>query len=77
LSQFLIDGAVSRGVKLHKPAQATTVVEDVNGTIAAVKIVSLDSKKESIIPCTDLVLSMGPWDTTGSQRPVPLLSGII
>lgn len=54
LSQFLIDSAVSRGVKLHKPAQATTVVEDVNGTIVAVKIVSLDSMKESIIPCTNL-----------------------
>ncbi|KAJ6191049.1 hypothetical protein N7519_001070 [Penicillium mononematosum] len=61
LSQFLIDSAVSRGVKLHNPAQATTVVEDVNGTIVAVKIVSLDSMKESIIPCTNLVLSMGPW----------------
>ncbi|CAI7609227.1 unnamed protein product [Penicillium glandicola] len=61
LSQFLIDDAVSRGVKLHNPAQATEVVTDVNGTITGVKIVSLVSKKESIIPCTNLVLSMGPW----------------
>lgn len=61
LSQFLIDGAVSRGVKLHNPAQATAVVKDGNGTITGVKIVSLDSKKETIIPCANLVLSMGPW----------------
>ncbi|CAG8893476.1 unnamed protein product [Penicillium egyptiacum] len=61
LSQFLIDGAVSRGVKLHNPAQAAAVVEDVNGTITAVRIKSLDSKNETIIPCTNLVLSVGPW----------------
>ena len=61
LSQFLIDGAVSRGVKLHNPAQATVVVKDEYGTITGIKIVSLDSKKESIIPCTNLVLSTGPW----------------
>lgn len=61
LSQSLIDGAVSRGVKLHNPAQATAVVKDEIGTITGIRMVSLDSKKESIIPCTNLVLSMGPW----------------
>ncbi|KGO39193.1 FAD dependent oxidoreductase [Penicillium expansum] len=61
LSQFLINGAVSRGVKLHNPAQATAVIKDGKDMITGVKIVSLDSKKESIIPCTNLVLSMGPW----------------
>ncbi|KAJ5944994.1 hypothetical protein N7516_005162 [Penicillium verrucosum] len=61
LSQFLIDGAVSRGVKLHNPAQATAVVKDEIGTITGIRMVSLDSKKESIMPCTNLVLSMGPW----------------
>ncbi|KGO76735.1 FAD dependent oxidoreductase [Penicillium italicum] len=50
LSQFLIDGAISRGVKLYNPAQAAAVAKDGNGTITGVKIVSLDSKKESIIP---------------------------
>ncbi|EKV08602.1 hypothetical protein PDIG_58050 [Penicillium digitatum PHI26] len=61
LSQFLIDGAVARGVHLHNPAQATAVVKDGKGTITGIKILSLESKKESIIPCTNLVLSMGPW----------------
>ncbi|KAJ5774875.1 FAD dependent oxidoreductase [Penicillium paradoxum] len=61
LSQFLMDDAISRGVKLHNPSQATAVIKDGNGMITGVKIVSLDSNKESIIPCTNLVLSVGSW----------------
>ncbi|KAJ5551626.1 FAD dependent oxidoreductase [Penicillium sp. DV-2018c] len=61
LSRFLIDGAVARGVKLHKPAQATAIIKDEDGVITGVKILSLDSKEESMIPCTNLVLSVGSW----------------
>jgi glycine/D-amino acid oxidase-like deaminating enzyme len=61
LSQFLIDGAVARGVKLHNPAQAIAIIKDGVGVVTGVKIISLDSKQESIIPCTNLVLSVGSW----------------
>jgi glycine/D-amino acid oxidase-like deaminating enzyme len=37
------------------------VIKDVNGTITGVKILFLDSNKESILPCTNLVLSSGSW----------------
>jgi glycine/D-amino acid oxidase-like deaminating enzyme len=56
-----MDGAISRGAKLHHPAKAAALVKDADGTIIGVRIVSLDSKKELTIPCTNLVLSMGPW----------------
>ncbi|OQD80298.1 hypothetical protein PENANT_c037G04091 [Penicillium antarcticum] len=61
LCHHLMNSATSRGVKLHHPAKATAVVKDANGTITGVNIVRLDSKSESIIPCTNLVLSTGPW----------------
>ncbi|KAJ5407074.1 hypothetical protein N7465_008358 [Penicillium sp. CMV-2018d] len=47
--------------KISEGETATVVVKDEYGTITGIKIVSLDSKKESIIPCTNLVLSTGPW----------------
>lgn len=56
-----MDGAVSRGAKLHNPAQAIAVAKDGNDMITGVKILSLDTKKESILPCTNLVLSVGSW----------------
>ncbi|KAJ6001556.1 hypothetical protein N7522_006783 [Penicillium canescens] len=61
LSRYLMDGAISRGAKLHHPAQAAALVKEADGTITGVSIVSRDSKKKSTIPCTTLVLSMGPW----------------
>ena len=56
-----MDSAISQGVKLHHPAKAASLVKNADGTITGVSIVSRDSKKESTIPCTNLVLSMGPW----------------
>ncbi|KAJ5633180.1 FAD dependent oxidoreductase [Penicillium lividum] len=60
LCQFLINEARSRGVKLHNPAKATAIMKDGN-EIAGVKIIDLESKEESILPCTNLILSVGAW----------------
>lgn len=61
LSRYLIDAAVSRGVKLHNPAKATTIVKNGEGTITGITVVSLESQTETTIPCTNLVLSSGCW----------------
>ncbi|KAJ5770910.1 uncharacterized protein N7511_002961 [Penicillium nucicola] len=61
LSHYLMKRATSRGVKLHYPAKATEIVKDTDGTITGVNIMCLNSKKELVIPCTNLVMSMGPW----------------
>lgn len=61
LSRFLINEAISRGAKLYKSAKTIAVVKDGNETITGVRMMSLDSKEESVIPATNLVLSSGPW----------------
>ncbi|KAJ6115250.1 hypothetical protein N7486_001028 [Penicillium sp. IBT 16267x] len=61
LCRFLINGATSRGVRVHKPVKVTTIIKDDKGVITGVKIVDLESKEESIIPCINLVLSVGAW----------------
>ncbi|KAJ5950001.1 FAD dependent oxidoreductase [Penicillium verhagenii] len=61
LCHFLINEAVSRGVKIHSPAKATAIVKDGSQNITGVKVLDLESKDEFMIPCTDLVLSVGAW----------------
>ncbi|KAE8377068.1 FAD dependent oxidoreductase [Aspergillus bertholletiae] len=61
LCRFLMDTATSRGVELHHPAQATSLVTDENGSITGVRIVNLASREESTIPCTHLVICAGAW----------------
>lgn len=60
LSKYLINTAISRGVKLHHPARAVSVVTD-DGTMTGVKIVNLNTQNETTIPCTNLIVSAGPW----------------
>lgn len=61
LSSFLMDTSLSRGVKLHQPAKATSMIMDSSGAVSGVKILDLNTKKESTISCTNLVVSTGPW----------------
>ncbi|PWY96698.1 FAD dependent oxidoreductase superfamily [Aspergillus sclerotioniger CBS 115572] len=61
LCRFLMDACTSRGVKLHHPTRASSLVRDKSGAITGVKIVNLDTKVESTIPCTNLVVCAGPW----------------
>ncbi|KAJ1711966.1 FAD dependent oxidoreductase superfamily [Aspergillus flavus] len=60
LCRFLMDTAVSRGVQLHHPARATSLVTD-SGTLTGVKMVDLVSQEESTLPCTHLVICAGAW----------------
>lgn len=53
--------SISRGVKLHYPAKASSVVTDQTGIIIGVKMVNLSTNEETILPCTNLVISAGPW----------------
>ncbi|PYI00575.1 FAD dependent oxidoreductase superfamily [Aspergillus sclerotiicarbonarius CBS 121057] len=61
LCNFLMDACTSRGVKIHHPTKATSLVRDESGAITGVKVVNLDTKAESTIPCTNLVVCAGPW----------------
>ncbi|KJK68203.1 FAD dependent oxidoreductase [Aspergillus parasiticus SU-1] len=61
LCRFLMDTAISRGVQLHHPARATSLVTDENGCITGVKIVDLVSQEEFTLPCTHLIICAGAW----------------
>lgn len=53
---------MSRGVKLHNPAKATSVITDqVSGTITGVKIINLDTQTECTLECTNIIICAGPW----------------
>lgn len=56
-----MDSCTSRGVKLHCPTKASSLVRNEAGTITGVRIVNLNTKSESTIPCTNLVVCAGPW----------------
>ncbi|KAL4869005.1 hypothetical protein BDV12DRAFT_208874 [Aspergillus spectabilis] len=64
LSQFLLDKALARGVKLHQPAKATSLIKDSNGTLTGVRISNLSREQESTLPCTNLILAAGSWTPT-------------
>ncbi|KAF5856674.1 hypothetical protein ETB97_007030 [Aspergillus alliaceus] len=61
LCTFLMETVTSRGVKLHHPAKATSLVTNEAGIITAVKIANLISDIEFMIPCTHLVICAGAW----------------
>ena len=56
-----MDASLAHGVRLHHPAKARCVVTDESGTITGVKIMDLNTRKETTLPCTNLVISAGPW----------------
>lgn len=57
-----MDTSLSRGVKLHQPAKATSLITDSKtGSITGVKVLDLKTSAESIISCTNLVICTGPW----------------
>ncbi|GAD95770.1 FAD dependent oxidoreductase superfamily [Paecilomyces variotii No. 5] len=62
LCKYLMDSCISRGVQLHQPAEATSVITDnATGAIIGIKVRDLKDQTESVIPCTNLVISAGPW----------------
>ncbi|GFF50561.1 FAD dependent oxidoreductase superfamily [Aspergillus udagawae] len=62
LSRFLLESSLSRGVKLHNPAKATSIITDqVSGAITGVKVINLDTQTEWTLPCTNIIICAGPW----------------
>ncbi|KAL2816653.1 FAD dependent oxidoreductase [Aspergillus granulosus] len=61
LSQFLLDESLNRGVKLHQPCRATSLITDSTGTITAVKILNNNTKAVSTLPVTNLIIAAGSW----------------
>ncbi|KAL5332219.1 FAD dependent oxidoreductase-domain-containing protein [Aspergillus crustosus] len=61
LSHFLLEKAVSRGVKLHQPAQATSLLHDSNNVLTGVQITNIHTKTTTTLPCTNLILAAGSW----------------
>ncbi|CBF87465.1 hypothetical protein AN9356.2 [Aspergillus nidulans FGSC A4] len=61
LSHFLLEQAVSRGVKLHQPSRATSLVTDSSRMVTAIKISNHATKTESILPCTNIIIAAGSW----------------
>lgn len=56
-----MDASLAHGVQLHHPAKARRVVTDESGTITGVRIEDLKTGKKTTLPCTNLVISAGPW----------------
>ncbi|KAG2019159.1 hypothetical protein GB937_005452 [Aspergillus fischeri] len=62
LARFLLESSLSRGVELHNPAKATSVITDqVSGVITGVKIINLDTQTECTLPCANIIICAGPW----------------
>ncbi|KAL4995605.1 FAD dependent oxidoreductase [Aspergillus recurvatus] len=61
LSHFLLEQALARGVKLYQPSSATSLIKDSNGTLTSIKIFNYNTKTESILPCTSLIIAAGSW----------------
>ncbi|KAL4801783.1 FAD dependent oxidoreductase [Aspergillus unguis] len=61
LSEFLAEKSIARGVKVHNPCTATSLITDSSGTITGVKVLNLSTKEESTLPCTNLIIASGSW----------------
>ncbi|KAL4987800.1 FAD dependent oxidoreductase [Aspergillus falconensis] len=61
LSHFLLEQALARGVKLHQPSTATSLITNSSGTITSLKILHHTTKTESVLPCTNLIIAAGSW----------------
>jgi glycine/D-amino acid oxidase-like deaminating enzyme len=68
LSHFLLDECRARGVQLHKPARATSLLRNESGKIVGVRVQHLDGNSASDmevttidIYCTRIVFAAGAW----------------
>lgn len=56
-----MDTSLSRGTKLHQPAKAVSQITDSTGSVIGVKVLDLKTRRESMIPCSNLVICTGSW----------------
>jgi len=61
LCQFLLQKCLERGVRLHHPAEVTTVSTDLRGELASVRIVDAAAAVETDLPCTRVIIAAGAW----------------
>lgn len=62
LCQFLLQECLSRGVRLHHPAQALSIRTDaVHDELSSIRIAETDSSAETDLPCTRLLIAAGAW----------------
>ncbi|RAL06689.1 NAD(P)/FAD-dependent oxidoreductase [Aspergillus homomorphus CBS 101889] len=72
LCSFLLDACMERGVKIHNPAKATSLAPGENGAVTGVKIENLETKAETIIACSNLIICAGPWTQRVIQELFPI-----
>lgn len=84
LCRFLLDECLERGVRLHHPARATAVMQDVRDELSSVTIADTASSTETDVPCTRLIITAGAWSpqvftelfpNSQSKLPVSSLAG--
>lgn len=71
LCRFLMDGCISRGVKLHQPARALSIARSSSGDPAAIEIINTSTQETSTIPCKHLVIAAGAWSSQVYQTLFP------
>ncbi|PGH17475.1 hypothetical protein AJ79_01075 [Helicocarpus griseus UAMH5409] len=85
LCKFLLAKCIERGVHVHNPARAISLVKDPSsGSIIAIKARNQTTNVVSTIPCTSLVFAAGAWTPrafttlfpdSSTRIPVTSLSG--
>lgn len=61
LCQFLLQSCLERGVQLHHPARAVSIGKDEQGELSSIRILDTETKLESDIPCTKILIAAGAW----------------
>ncbi|CAL8581474.1 hypothetical protein XPA_007164 [Xanthoria parietina] len=71
LCHYLMSECKSRGVRLHQPAEATSLTRDPSGALSCIHVRNTATSEEYDIPCTRLVLAAGAWTSQVFQKLFP------
>ncbi|KAI4102493.1 MAG: hypothetical protein LQ339_004647 [Xanthoria mediterranea] len=71
LCHYLMSECKSRGVRLHQPAEATSLTRDPSGALSCIHVRNTETSEEYDIPCTRLVLAAGAWTSQVFQKLFP------
>lgn len=61
LCRFLMESCQSRGVQLHQPAKAISIIRSPSGALSSITILDTSTQEQTTLPCTRLVLAAGAW----------------
>ncbi|USP73761.1 uncharacterized protein yc1106_01035 [Curvularia clavata] len=60
--QWLLKEVKERGVNVHQPARATSIIKDQDGVLSGVRIqAGEDVESQTELPCSRLVIASGAW----------------